>query len=248
MDLKNVKGNSLYITHCPGKGRDTFADVLNEGKKRSINLDAGVTIVTPATPDIIEKCPLIQQLNKSNIKFVNPMENFHGNWNMTEKLNGIARALASVTTPYVLVLDASDVVILRDIDEGFIAKFKSMGCKALYNGTTNQHPREKIERKTLTKKHAIYRYLNAGVCFGETEFLKNLYEDASVLLKYDTTRSEQYYIRKLWDYHYPDIKVDEDMDLFTCMHYDDARITKDNVVLMGKNILKFRIDITISRR
>lgn len=246
MDLMNSKGNSLYIAHFPGKGRDTFADVLNEGKQRSIIVDDRVTIVTPATPDIIEKCPLIQQLNKSHIKYVNPVANFHGTWNMTEKLHSISRALLTVDTPYCLILDASDVTILRDIDDVFIRKFESFDCKALYNGTTNRHPRETVERKSLNKG-LVYKYLNAGVCFGETDFLQKIYADSSVLVKYDTTRSEQYYIRKMWDYHYPDIKVDRDMDLFTCMHYDDARII-DNIVEIGKNLLKFRIDIQLSMR
>lgn len=246
MDLMNSKGNALYIAHLPGKGRVTFADVLNEGKKRAVTIDDKITIVTPATPDIIEKCPLIQQLNKSNIKYINPVANFHGTWNMTEKLHSIANALQKVDTKYCLILDASDVAILRDINDVFIMKFETFGCKALYNGTTNRHPREKIERKSLNKG-LVYKYLNAGVCFGETDFLKMIYADASVLVKYDTTRSEQYYIRKLWDYHFPNIKVDSDMDLFTCMHYDDTRI-KNNVVEMGKNILKFRIDIQLSMR
>lgn len=224
MELKDSLGqNQQYILHLPGEGKKKIGHLLKKRKEQIIAVDSDIAVITTATPDTAEDCSLIYQLGQSGISYINSAKDFSGEWKKTAKLPLILNALKGVTAPYSLVLDANDVVVLRDVDKEFIESWKRYSCDVLFNGSQYLYP--KIFSSPMEKEQNspfINHYLNAGVCFGYTEKLKELYEKAyyhSLHEHYAAYESEQYYIR-ISIIECTDIKckIDDGSHLFLCSH------------------------------
>lgn len=222
MAIKDSLGaSSAYILHLPGEGKKHLGGLLD--RHQPVSVCEEIAVVTTATPDTIDKCPLIHQLDTSGVRYINSAESYTGEWQRTAKLSLIWKALSDVTTPYVLVLDANDVVILKDIDAGFIDTWKRYACDVLFNGSQYLYP--KIIAAPIEKEHAspfVNHYLNAGVCFGLTDRIKQLYETAyyhSQHEHYAPCDSEQYYVRiAIIEREDVRCKIDDGSYLFLCSH------------------------------
>lgn len=188
-----------YILHLPGEGKKCIGGYLRRNKLINVEIPDNVTLITTATKDTEENCPLIEQLNRSGVNYINSAKDFEGEWKKTDKIPLIKEVLSRVTTPYSLVLDANDVVMLKSIDDRFIETFKLFDCDILFNGSQYLYP--KIISARIEKEHEspfVNHYLNAGVCFGYTEKLLKLYETAHYHSQnkcYEYFESEQYYVR-----------------------------------------------------
>lgn len=213
---------SQYVLHLPGRGKKKLGTFLDRWEQVSVNKD--VTVVTIATPDVIDNCVLIKQLKESNIQFINGsdyVELYH-QWKKVDKLPMMCAALERVTTPYVLIMDANDAIITNNIDEEFIEKWKEFDSPLVYNSSEYLYPKIFPHPKEVYYDAFLYsqHYLNAGVAFGETWFAKKFYEEAfsqsnrSEYLPFD---SEQYYVRIAW-VKFNEMKLDIHSKLFLLSH------------------------------
>lgn len=223
--IKDSLGKQLeaYILHLPGKGKEFLYYYLDELKEQMFTLDKDVTLITTATKDTLNNCPLIYQLNKSNISYINSAENYTEEWQKITKLPLICNSLLNVTTPYVLILDANDVVVLKDINTQFIETFNQYNCDILFNGSQYLYP--KIISAHIEKSNNspfINHYLNAGVCFGRIDQVKKLYDCAyyfSTTKNYYPIDSEQYYVRiAIIENRDINVKIDDGSHLFLTSH------------------------------
>jgi hypothetical protein len=188
-----------YILHLPDTGKHRLPQLLNAIKNNPVTMIDDITIVTTATLDILNEYPLIDQLKNSNIDFINSAVGFDEVWQRKVKVPLVNAVMEKVTTPYTLVLDANDVVILKDIDNEFIEKFKKFDCDIVFNGSWVLYPNTPNTHIESDRKSPFYHhYINAGVCFGYTDKIAQLYQTAfenSNTVKYRPIDSEQYYIR-----------------------------------------------------
>lgn len=201
-EIKDSKGECIeaYTLHSPGLGKKNFAKLLNDVKKTEIKKCCDdITIVTTATSDLADKYPLIEQLNKSNISYLNSAKEFDGKWKRTVKIPLIKNIMKEVTTPYTLLLDANDVVLLKDIDEKFLETWKEYNCDMVFNGQWCMWPRVPSSTIESDKQSPFYyHYFNAGVCLGYTDKIAQLYNRAEECLNskdYHPIDSEQYFLR-----------------------------------------------------
>lgn len=220
VNIKDTYGNTdFYTLHLPGEGKDKLGWMMHEIPV--VKVDDSITVITTATEDIFEKCPLILQLCGSKIPFINAAlwQNPEKEWKKIDKLSLICRALEEVTTPYVLIMDANDAMILKDLNEAFIEKWKGFDCDILFNASEYLFPKIIADEHELDSPFCQH-YLNAGVCFGLTDYAKSLYQKAyeeSIAENYAPYDSEQYYIRIAWADH-PRMKIDDRANLFLLSH------------------------------
>lgn len=216
--------SNAYVLHLPGEGKKYLGHMLNKLKEDTITVDKDISIITTATENTLDSCPLIYQLNKSSLNYINSAEECDGSvWLKKMKLPLIRDALKNTVTPYALILDANDVAITRDIDHKFISIWKEFDCDILFNGSQYLYP--KGISAPIEKEHNspfVNHYLNAGVCFGKTDKLLQLYETAyyhSEHEHYAPIDSEQYYIRiGIIEEKDIRVKIDDGSILFLCSH------------------------------
>lgn len=192
MSLKSLS-SKYYVMHFPGSGKAYYDFGFAEDiviKKSDL-----ITIISPMTPDYVEKSVMAKQLNNSGIEYINPID--VPKIAIPQKIPFIVRALEQVTTPYCLVLDGGDTFFGRDLDDEFIEKYKSLGKPVVYNSTTKRYPDIVIEPMGYFLRQGDFAFLNAGVCFGTTEDLLTVYETAADLRSKieNHWESEQMYIR-----------------------------------------------------
>ena len=229
VEICDTFNNKPYILHMPGKGKTIGGSFLYFKKEEDINISNNITIITIATDDILEQCPLIYQLDKNKVPYINAAK-FRDNsqeWQKVDKLYLLIQAFEGVSTEYALVIDANDSVILQDLDDEFISKWKQYNCNILYNAGQYNYPKdlyipkESVEWDNIRNTNVYTNhYLNAGVCFGKTYIIKEFYRSAYDIYisgEYDHIDSEQYYI-KLAYMHRDDIKIDDGCHLFVCSH------------------------------
>ena len=227
--ITDTFNNSPYILHTPGMGKGRAGAFLYFGKESEISVAPEIAIVTIATDDILDSCPLIYQLNKNNIPYINAAEYYDHSkeWEKVDKLSLLIQAFEAITTEYVLVTDANDAVILRDLDNKFISKWKQYDCDILYNAGQYNYPKEvHVPKESIdwdnVRNMNVYtnHYLNAGVCFGKLETIKQFYKQAYDIYtsgEYEHIDSEQYYIKLAYTYR-DDVKIDNGNHLFLCSH------------------------------
>jgi len=221
--------NSPYILHTPGMGKEKAGAFLYFGKENEISISPKIAIVTIATNDVLDYCPLIYQLNKNDIQYINAAKYYDHSkeWEKVNKLNLLIQAFEEVTTEYVLVTDANDVVILRDLDNEFISAWNQYNCNILYNAGQYNYPKalqvvkESVEWDNIRNMNVYTNhYLNAGVCFGKSDVIKEFYKSAYDIYEsheYEHIDSEQYYIKLAYQ-HRDDVKIDNGCHLFICSH------------------------------
>ena len=211
-------GCEFYTLHLPGHGKEYLSGYLR--KYDIISVNEKVTVITVATDEVKDECPLIHQLDDSGISYINAAKYKESKeWKHTDKIGLILKALDEVATPYVLIMDANDALILKDIDDGFIEKWKRFDCEILYNASDMLYP-PILGTAMESESPFIQHYLNAGVCFGLTEYAKSVYQTAYEEFlhgQYAPYDSEQYYIRISWMSH-DRMKIDNRSNLFLLSH------------------------------
>ena len=219
-EFKDSYGYSdYYVLHLPGNGKENLNYLFDDSPK--VSIADNITLITIATDNILSKCPLIDQLDHSEAKYINAakyQEN-EKEWEAKDKLDLICKSLEDVTTPYVMLMDANDSILLKDLDADFIERWKRYECDMLYNASDKLYPNlfcTDMECYTPFTHH----YLNAGVGFGLTEYAKSIYQTALLESKsnnFAPYNSEQYYVRIAWLTH-DRIKIDDGEHLFLLSH------------------------------
>jgi hypothetical protein len=212
--------NSPLFFHAPGschKKQDWYdlsKKVVDETTEGSIDFpDAkDVTIITfvHGNPSFV----LDEQLRKAGIGFVELVSHYghKGHWQNHWKIKYTYRFLQEVTTPYVLSLDAIDVLATADLT-GLVDRFLKMDCDILFGATTRPHP---ADMRDLETELTPWKYLNAGTILGKTEALKDFFGDCDALADElnETHYNNEQRIIKTIRRNYPNAKCDVQCELF----------------------------------
>ena len=122
---------------------------------------------------------LIKQLKLNDIKYINKVPQ-GCQWDNRNKIKYIIDGLNDVTTKYVLILDANDVLLEGDLTH-CVNTFKETNKKIIYNATTHNYPKVKVGVVKNKNNLGKFKYRNAGCCIGYTDYAKKFYKHA---LKY----------------------------------------------------------------
>lgn len=195
----NNSFNKISICHFPGNDTTQYDFICNYIKDIKFTVDPRFSIIVIANKIFLENSNLIYQLKNNNINYIisNTAYNIDSkNWSNPDKIKYIIEALNKCTTEYVFILDTRDVLITNNLDDSYIDMLKSYNKKIIYNANKETFPKLLFNNESYTNDKVEFKYLNAGVCFGYTEFLKNFYSYCSRNLQvFPYNKSEQLIIR-----------------------------------------------------
>ncbi len=195
MQILNHNRNEFCVAHFQGKSRTLYPQIMEEINKQEIRIPDNVEIVTATNQPT---AMLIEQLNKHNIDFINKVP-LNCYWTNLKKLGYIIEGLQAVKSKYVLIVDASDVLLTKDIIN-IVDKFTSFQKKVMFGATKNNYPDLLIDKIPDRDFRGDFRYLNAGTCFGTVEDCLIFYSRANKILQsdniYNPSKSEQLIIRQ----------------------------------------------------
>lgn len=248
-----VEINSLYTLHTGREG----VGFLTQFKDRKINKSDNITIISIFKPDETRKISsfkykdsiLHYQLTQCGVPFINPYEGFYDN---SCKIDCYYHALQEVKTEYALLCDGYDVIIMKDLDEGFISKFNSFNVDIMFSRDAAIFPLENVHHI----KEQDERHLNSGVIFGKTKELLYFYEQLYSFkqLHYEEEeikfrRSDQFWIRYFLvetpKDTLPKICLDETMTL--CATHRHAQIINNTYIKSCTCVDKEREMIRLER-
>lgn len=230
MKFSNLYNNTKpLILHLNGKKRrkylrnSNFSNTIIDSS--TIYKPDDVTIITCATkdPDCYSISPLVKQLKRNSIDFVNIGE-YHDNikqpWHNTLKLEYLHQYLTAnnLKTKYVCFLDASDIFLSEDFDK-IVENFLLLNVNLLWGSQLTNYPEGKqigfstcIDNFETDKKSDINNFLCSGVCFGLSTTFKEYIDITFSNLDYTKNiwKSDQYEIKKTFRKYYKKLNVDYD--------------------------------------
>lgn len=161
-----------------------------------------------------------RQLKKAGINYINLAEYFNhkGVWQNKYKLIYTSQYLNKVTTPYVLISDAIDVLCSSDLSK-LLEKFESFKTDILFGASRNCYPRE----VKVKEPDGICNYLCAGTVIGKTipmqyfylELAKKAIED-----KNESVNNEQGIVRTE-RVNFENVRADVNCEIFqSAIHFN----------------------------
>lgn len=168
---------------------------------------------------------LIPQLKRSGIPYINIVPKDIP-WDNTMKIPYIVQALKMVTTKYVLILDAFDVLLAGD-NSNILEVFNTFGKKLVFNASKNRYPKVDIESIPNRDQLGAFKYVNAGCCIGETTYTLSFYEKCLGILDIDNpTKSEQLIVRHVFNDEQDNACIDNECKIFQTMAH--CTVTKED--------------------
>lgn len=220
MQFKSFHGNIVSLLHFPGRQKEVNKEAIEQLKELEISKPDDISIVSIMTPDVVQTSPLHYQLTKNGIDYYNSVPEDHKMWINKHKPSYVIEALLKVTTPYTLVTDGNDVVLVGDLDL-LIEPFLGYEKQIIFNATSNRFPNMPIDYIPYVDDYDCreilfgpFCYLNAGVCFGYTEALIEFYKLVKELTDMENVPSEQYYVRKAFHSTQNSVFFDYDCRMF----------------------------------
>lgn len=196
MKVLSHNGNEVYVGHFQGNAIKKHLDIVEEYSTKKVTISPRIAVITAFTDH--DSSILALQLELSNMPYTNACTD-KSSWSNIDKIKYFVETLEETTEEYSILLDGYDVLFFKDLDEGFIQKFESMNKKVIYNATKNNHPNMEIDMVDDRNSLGEFKYLNAGIVFGKTEDLLNLYKEILQITKREDIRnpwqSEQLYVR-----------------------------------------------------
>lgn len=206
---QQIATNFFQETHDPGRSVDD------------------VTVLTwnsRPTKTLLERC-----LDRWGVPYVTLGKHLP-RWRPDMKVYLNAHALADVRTPYVMALDADDVLLVSSVDR-LLGEFLSFGCDIVFSGEKNGYP-EVLELAEFERSIAESRYchLNSGAWIGRTDACRQFFRDcleehAGDLVAANPVshvlRDDQGLTRKTFRRYYPATRIDYHCRLFQSL-YDVA--------------------------
>lgn len=147
-------------------------------------------------------------------------------WRNCYKVYLNADALQRIDTPYVMALDADDILMLQPLHE-ILERFRSFDCDVVFGSERQSWPDVKsIERFERSIARSPYCHLNSGAWIGRTEACARLFKDAmdedlddilaakrTMLTMYD----DQGLTRKAFRRHHPAAQLDYQCRIFQAL-------------------------------
>lgn len=197
--------NSFEISTAHFVGNQEMAQnyFYNLFKNQKIIKSDNLALLLIANKECLEKAQLVKQLNYNNIDYYCNEEAYNTrpeNWNNTKKLLWVAQTLEKIKEKYTLILDVRDIILTGDLDDRIIEGLNYYNCKALYNASENNYPNTIYNKTDIASKYE-FKYLNGGVCIGETDFLKSIYYEANEIQEKckEKNKSEQFILRQVYN-------------------------------------------------
>jgi len=195
------------VFHFPGVGRNIFRDFLHGIRDSNPGTPPDdLTVITFTDSEEREKkAPLTRQMKKAKVPIINAGLRFqrdkdlYKGWRNFLKCKYLCEVLPTVTTKYVLVLDADDVAV--QTFDGILDNFRKYNLPVLFGATLARFPDEEIDTVENRESLGPFNYLNAGTCIGETKKVLEFYllcckvEPEDVLLN----RGEQHTVRQVFN-------------------------------------------------
>jgi hypothetical protein len=214
-------GNEIDILHFPGSSLSENAGMVDRFVHSSVivpEIPEGheYTIATLITENLERNSPLKFQLEQSGIPHLNlGAEARIREWTRSRKPIINHRNLHKISTPYVLMLDARDVVIAGKLSD-YVPELERKGVEILCNATTRPFPDIEVEHiENRERRFGKFCYLNAGVMFGKTEAIKHMYQYiVDAIPKYPDIDSEQFHVRCYWKDYPKKIGIDWECRVF----------------------------------
>lgn len=263
MKFKNkVTGTDPLILHINGSNRV----ISQDPKFHNPIIDSSpiikpneLTIITCATkePDIINKSPLLKQLNKYGVDYVNIGE-YHKEsetpWKNLFKLYYLQKYIEEVgiSTPFVCFLDASDILLSEDFHL-ILDKFSKLKLDLLWDAQIFNYPCEHPSLLTtpttdLEKSRVKYsnKFLCSGVCTGKSSTFEKFIKITVNNIDLEDNRwgSDQREVRKTFDIYYKEFNTDYDYSSHISLspgeffkHNKLIYEIKDNFLVFSKTLI-----------
>jgi hypothetical protein len=229
MQILNHNETAFSIAHFQGNSYYGYIAVAEYFKNQAIVLPENITIVTACNNP--GKSMLIEQLEKNGIAFIN-MAKKGGSWNNLKKPGYINKALKEVTTEFVFILDAADVLFTGAGLDKLFEHFNESGKKLIFNATKNNYPNELIDKVPDRDFRGEFRYLNAGCCFGRTDTAALFYGDVRDLIEADTVhnpkKSEQLVVRHIFKDRTEEVDFDCKCNIFQTFGGTELKFLEGN--------------------
>lgn len=197
MKVLSHTGNQVYIGHFQGNAMKHYLDEVAILSNIQVSIAAEISVITIFSDK--ESALTALQLENCGIAYTNAYRPIGKRWSNVDKIKLFAEQLAQTQTPYTLLVDAHDVLFLKDLDQAFIQKFQAFNKRVVYNATKNNYPNFDIDHVEDREQLGDFKYLNAGVVFGETQALLALYQEMIELIQskeiVNPWESEQLYVR-----------------------------------------------------
>ena len=207
--IRNLVYNTdPFLLHYPTLNSDAERNKINliweqtvRRKLKQCLLPQDITLVTWNSKD---QGFLETQLNEYGIKYICLGKNLEWTANRLKPLS-LLNYIDNIKTKYIMGLDCYDVFIVRDFSN-ILNEFHSYDKKLLFNSTycvwpSNEEDQKK-ENAKIESKH-YFRYFNSGMFLGETDFVKNVFENIDWFQKSGSNSwvfdySDQYLLRKAY--------------------------------------------------
>lgn len=215
------------IYHFQGRSYLYNKEFMRFLRYKTSELPADVTVITCNSKS---NGLLIPQLNASKIPYINVVPQGIV-WDNRLKIKYILEALNYVTTKYVLILDAVDVV-LDEFNSDIVNTFLTFGKKLVFNASKNNHPH--VEVDVIENRDALgpFKYLNAGCCIGETGYAKYFYNKCYELKDIpNPCKSEQLIVRHVFANEQNNVGIDNECKLFQTVGHCTALLENDKWIL-----------------
>jgi len=237
MKIRNKKLNSEPLfAHAQGLVHETqeWKDiVLTNQLVNKETLSNDVTILTFVQGD--KDFSLINQLNASGISYINAIPANIKFWKNTAKIKYIIPALDDITTPYVLCLDALDILCTDDLSE-LLPRFLEFNCDIVYNASKLNYP-PICKDEEESESYSPFKFLNAGAFIGKVEAIKEFYQhvfDTQLFAEFKGyDNSEQIRVR-FGRRHYSKkntIKVDTECKIFQTLNKAQFEFDFENSIM-----------------
>jgi len=144
-------------------------------------------------------------------------------WTNRRKIDLCLDQLKITEKPYILGLDADDVILLQDAPQIALDRFLGMNCKAIYNASSCDYPGVKPYKEVdlKLKPKELFRHLNSGCFIGETKFLLDVYREAFQYTDQHTEHyspSDQVKIRPIYHKKAPELAIDDKCEIFQVLY------------------------------
>lgn len=240
MKVINEKLNSQPLfAHAQGLVHETSEWLSIVEKNPTIDkntLSSEVTVLTFVQGD--KNFSLINQLNASGISYVNAIPNNIKFWKNTAKIKYIIPALETVTTPYVLCLDALDILCVEDLSE-LLPRFLEFDCDMVYNASKLNYP-PICKDEEDSESYSPFKFMNAGAFIGKTEAAKEFYQhvyDTQLFAEFKGYENSEQIRVRFGRRHYlkrRTIKVDTECKIFQTLNKAQFEFDFDNNIMTIK--------------
>ena len=207
------------VLHCWDTPITNLINLFKNIIYKKISVSNDITIISIMNLPCYNNSFLVKQSINSNFKLLVPDDALNvssNDWTNILKIKCLVNVLPKVKTKYVLVLDGKDTVLVNDLDDEFITNFNNTKCDLIFNKQIIKYPNIEFDGEKE------FNYINAGVCFGYTDFVYEFYKECEELSsqetyisEYTNKPSEQYIVRKVAAKTKLNVGIDEHYILFS---------------------------------